>query len=78
MAKEKTRENMYKIYTRWLAVGLRKAGFKIIGTDVNEYHPEFTVWLFENTDELRECIKKLSAEHRAPREEPIKEETGAE
>ncbi len=55
------KNDSYAVYTRWLAVELRKAGYKIIGTTVNEYHPEFTVWLFENTDELREKIKELSA-----------------
>lgn len=54
----------YRIYTRWLAVELRKLGFKIVGTEVNEYHPEYTVWLFENSDELQAAIPKLNKKHR--------------
>ena len=58
-----TNKQIYRIYTRWLAVELRKLGFKIIGTDVNEYHPEFTVWLFEDSPELRAAIPELNKAH---------------
>ena len=54
-------KNEYKIYTRWLAYELRKAGFEIIKTDINEYHPQFDVWIFEDTDELHQMIVKLTA-----------------
>ena len=54
----------YKIYTRWLAFALRKQGFKIINTDVNEYHPEYTVWIFENNDKLQTAITELSNQHK--------------
>lgn len=58
-----TNKQIYRIYTRWLAVELRKLGFKIIGTDVNEYHPEFTVWLFEDSPELQAAIPELNKAH---------------
>lgn len=51
----------YRVYTRWLALELRKLGFRIIGTDINEYHPQFDVWLFENTEELHKTILQLTA-----------------
>ena len=51
---------IYKVYTRWLALELRKLGFKIIGTDINEYHPQFDVWLFKDTEELHKAILKLT------------------
>ena len=35
----------YRVYTRWIALQLRREGFKIIGTDVNEYKPEWKVWI---------------------------------
>ena len=54
----------YRIYTRWLAVELRKLGFKIIGTDINEYHPEYTVWLFEDSKELQAAIPNLNKTHK--------------
>lgn len=50
----------YRIYTRWLAVELRKLGFKIISTDINEYHPEYTVWVFENNQKLQAAISELT------------------
>lgn len=51
----------YRIYSRWLAVELRKRGFKIIGTDINEYHPEFTVWIFEDSEALQAAIPELNS-----------------
>lgn len=59
MAKKQT----YKIYTRWLAVALRQLGFKIIGTTINETHPQFDVWLFEDTNALHEAILRLTTNH---------------
>ena len=46
----------YRIHTRWLAYELRKSGFKIIGTDINKYHPQFEVWIFDDTPELHQKI----------------------
>ena len=59
-----TGKNIYRIYTRWLAYELRKLGFKIISTDINEYHPEYTVWIFENSPELQAAIPKLNRQHK--------------
>ena len=28
----------FKVYTRWIALELRRQGFKIIATDINEYN----------------------------------------
>ena len=54
----------YRIYSRWLALALRKQGFKIINTDINEYHPEYTVWIFEDSPELQAAITQLSNTHK--------------
>ena len=54
----------YRIYSRWLALALRKQGFKIINTDINEYHPEYTVWIFENSPELQAAITQLNNTHK--------------
>ena len=56
---------IYRVYTRWLALELRKLGFKIIGTDINETHPQFDVWLFSDTKELHEAILALTAGRKA-------------
>lgn len=57
-------EKTYRIYTKWLAVALRREGFKIIGKDVNERIPELDVWIFENKDGLQEAIPRLVETHR--------------
>lgn len=54
-------KNEYRVYTRWLAYELRKHGFDIIKTEVNEYHPQFDVYIFEDTDSLHQKIVELTA-----------------
>lgn len=54
----------YRIYTKWLALALRRKGFKIIKTDVNENHPQFDVYIFENSPILQENIRILTNEKR--------------
>ena len=51
---------IYKVYTRWLAVELRKLGFKILSTEINEYHPQFDIWIFEDTEQLHKAILQLT------------------
>jgi hypothetical protein len=58
------KDKTYRIYSRWLALALRKKGFKIVNTDINEYHPEYTVWIFENSPELQAAITQLSNTHK--------------
>ena len=53
-------KNIYKIYSRRIALELRKKGFKILKTDVNENFPQYDVYLFEDTKQLREELTKLS------------------
>ncbi len=55
-----TNNPTYRIYTRWLAVALARKGFKILTTDINEYHPEYKVWIFENTQEFQDAITELT------------------
>lgn len=54
-------KNEYRVYTRWLAYELRKAGFEIINTEVNEYHPQFDVYIFKDTEQLHQAIVKITA-----------------
>lgn len=54
----------YRIHTRWLAYELRKSGFKIIGTDINKYHPQFEVWIFDDTPELHQKIVQLTSDRK--------------
>lgn len=54
----------FRVYTRWIAVELRKLGFKIIGTDINEYNPEFKVWIFEESEEFLQAFRLVSQSKR--------------
>lgn len=50
----------FTIYTRWLAVALRKQGFKILRTEVNKFHPQYDVYVFEDSQELQEAMLALT------------------
>ena len=45
MAKE------YIVYTKWLALALRKQGFKLLGTGINERFPQYDTYIFEESEE---------------------------
>ncbi len=49
------------IYAKWLAFELRKQGFKLIRTDINENFPQFNTYVFEFTPALDEAIAALTA-----------------
>lgn len=55
----------YRVYTRWLAYELRQAGFVILRTEINEYHPQFDVYVFEDSAALHQKIVELSAARKA-------------
>lgn len=42
-----------KIFSRKMAVFLRRHGCKIVGTEINPYKPEFDVWVFEDGKKLQ-------------------------
>lgn len=44
---------MKEIYSMKMATYLRRLGFKIESVEVNPYKPEFNMWLFKDTPELR-------------------------
>lgn len=47
-----------EIYSKKMAIYLRKLGFQIVSTEVNPYQPQFDMWLFEDTDELRQAMSR--------------------
>ncbi len=51
---------MKEIYSMKLATYLRKLGFKIEAVEVNPYKPEFNMWLFKDTPELRDAMYKYN------------------
>lgn len=52
--------NIQKIFSKRLALNLRKKGFDIIGTEPNNYKPEFNVYLFKNSPELQQAIHDIN------------------
>lgn len=55
--------NEYTIYARWLAVELRKQGFRIIRTEINEQRPQYDTYIFENSVDLQNAITYLTKKH---------------
>lgn len=51
--------NIYKIFSRSIAIELRKKGFKIIKTEPNYKKPELDVYFFEDTPGFREVLNKI-------------------
>jgi hypothetical protein len=50
-------QNKYKIFTKKLANILCKKGFILLGVEVNNKKPWLYVYLFEDTDKLREFVQ---------------------
>lgn len=50
----------YTIYSKWLAYELRKQGFRIVKTDINQNFPQFICWVFENSEDLQIAIRYLT------------------
>ena len=51
-----------KIFTRPLAVELRKLGYKIIKVEPNFHHPECDVWTFEVSGNFIADFTRLSGQ----------------
>lgn len=50
--------NYFNCYSAKLAGYLRKNGFKIIGTKVNMKKPQYDIFLFEDSQQLRELVNQ--------------------
>ena len=48
-----------KIFTKKLAIYLRKKGFRIVGTEVNYKYPQYDVYVFKDTPELRNAMSNF-------------------
>lgn len=48
-----------KIFTKRMAVYLRKKGFKIVDVMVNSNKPQHDIYVFEDTAELQEAIAEF-------------------
>ena len=49
-----------RIYTKSLALELRKRGFKIIRTEPNENYPQFDVYIFESNENFRKVLTEIT------------------
>lgn len=54
----------FTVYSKWLAYELRKQGFRIVKTDINQNFPQFTVWVFENNEDLQIAIRYLTSKRK--------------
>lgn len=46
----------YTIYSKKLALQLRKQGFTFLRTGINENFPQFNTYIFEDSEELQKAI----------------------
>lgn len=49
-----------RIYTKSLALELRRRGFKIIRTEPNENYPQFDVYIFESNDDFKKALTEIT------------------
>lgn len=49
----------YVVYSLRVANDLVNKGFEILGTGINIQNPQYKVFFFEDTKELREAIKAI-------------------
>ena len=49
-----------RIYTKSVALELRKRGFKIIRTEPNENKPEFDVYIFQGGSALNDALTEIT------------------
>ena len=56
--------NLYIIYMPRIAAALREMGFKIVKTTPNIKKPQYDVYWFEDTSELRAAIPKAKEKAR--------------
>ena len=48
------------IFSRRVAYELRKAGCKLIRTDINKIYPQYYVWFFEDNDFLQKTLTEIT------------------
>lgn len=53
-------DNTFKVFTRKLAIKLREQGFQIVNTVINSKKPQFDIYCFEDTPELRKAVEELT------------------
>ena len=49
-----------RIYTKSVALELRKKGFKILRTEPNENYPQFDVYVFKSGNEFEKALTEIT------------------
>lgn len=52
----------YKVFTKRLANLLCEQGYRVVGTEINNKKPWLYVYLFENTEDLRDSVERFLSE----------------
>ena len=52
------KKKSYKVFTKELANNLCKRGFRVIGTDINNQKPWLNIFLFDDTEQLRQAVSE--------------------
>ena len=55
-------DNMFKVFKRDIALKLRDRGFEIMDAYSNKKNPNYTVFCFIDSKELREAFEKINRE----------------
>lgn len=50
---------MFKVFSKRIAYELRLMGFPCLGTEPSQKFPQFDVYLFPDTPELRAAVEEL-------------------
>lgn len=53
-------EKPYCVFTLRMANNLVEQGYELLGTSIDIKNPKYKVFLFKDSAELREAVKKLS------------------
>lgn len=48
------------IYTKRIALELRRRGFELLKTDINENFPQYITYIFEETPELLQALSEIT------------------
>lgn len=52
-------DNGYKVFTLRVARELQNRGFKLLGTEPNINHPDYKVFVFENTLNIIKAVTEI-------------------
>jgi hypothetical protein len=51
---------VFRVFTKRIAIELRKLGYRIVYTEPNYNKPQFDVYVFKKTEKLLEDFKKIT------------------